>query len=109
MALTYGLTFIVPPGEFDRVMENGQENILPGTYKSVEGGISFVKWILSPLLALTAYGGATMIAIIIFLLIIGGTFNALENSGILKYMLDKITNRFKDSKYQLLYAITFFS
>lgn len=93
MTVTYLLTFIIPSGEYDKIMLNSQENIVSGTYKTVPGGISLLKWILSPILALGADGGVTMIAIIIFLLVIGGTFNALEHSGILKYMLDKITHK----------------
>jgi len=108
MTVTYLLTFIIPSGEYDKIMLNSQENIVSGTYKTVPGGISLLKWILSPILALGADGGVTMIAIIIFLLVIGGTFNALEHSGILKYMLDKITHKYKDKKYKLLCIITLF-
>ena len=43
----------------------------------MDGGIPFWKWLLSPFLALGAAGGGTLIAVIIFLLVIGGVFNSL--------------------------------
>ena len=85
MLLTYGLTFIVP-----------------------EGGIPFWKWALSPVLVLGAEDNVSLIAVLAFLLVIGGVFNCLEKCGLMKYMLDKITHRFGHKRYQLLALITFF-
>lgn len=105
---TYILTFVVPSGTYERVMEDGQQVVVPGTYAETEGGVSFVKWLLSPVLVLGAEGSGTIIAIIVFLLIIGGTFSALDHSGILKYMLEKISSRYRDKKYRLLCAVSLF-
>ena len=85
MILTYGLTFVVP-----------------------EGGIPFWKWALSPVLVLGAEDNVSLIAVLVFLLVIGGVFNCLEKCGLMKYMLDKITHRFGHKRYQLLALITFF-
>ena len=85
MILTYGLTFIVP-----------------------EGGIPFWKWALSPVLVLGAEDNVSLIAVLVFLLVIGGVFNCLEKCGLMKYMLDKITHKFGHKRYQLLALITFF-
>ena len=63
MLLTYGLTFIVP-----------------------EGGIPFWKWALSPVLVLGAEDNVSLIAVLAFLLVIGGVFNCLEKCGLMKYM-----------------------
>lgn len=85
MVLTYGLTFIIPGG-----------------------GISFWKWALSPILVLGAEGNISLIAVIIFLLVIGGVFNCLDKCGIMKYMLDSITHRFGKERYKLLALVTLF-
>lgn len=85
MVLTYGLTFIVPGGE-----------------------ISFWKWILSPVLVLGAEDNVSLIAVLVFLLVIGGVFNCLEKCGLMKYMLDKITYRFGKERYKLLAFVTLF-
>lgn len=85
MILTYGLTFIIPGG-----------------------GIPFWKWALSPILVLGADGNVSLIAVIIFLLVIGGVFNCLDKCGLMKYMLDTITDYFGKERYKLLALITLF-
>lgn len=85
MVLTYSLTFIVP-----------------------DAGIPFWKWALSPILVLTADGNVSLIAVIAFLLVIGGVFNCLEKCGLMKYMLDKITFRYGKERYKLMALIVLF-
>ena len=70
--------------------------------------ISFGKWILSPFLVLGAEGSGTIIAVIAFLLVIGGIFYCLEECGLIAYMLDKIAGRFGDAKYKFMPAVMFF-
>ena len=85
MVMTYGLTFIVPGG-----------------------GIPFWKWALSPILVLGAEGNVSLIAVLLFLLVIGGVFNCLDKCGLMKYMLDMITHRFGKDRYKLLSFVTLF-
>ena len=110
MVLSYLLTFIIPGGVYDRIKdENGNMIIDPnGAFNSVQGGLPFWKWILSPFLVLGADGGFTIIAIIVFLLVIGGVFTCLDGSGLMKYMLDKIVFKFGKSRYKLLAIIILF-
>lgn len=109
MILTYALTFFIPGGEYVRIDVNGKQMLDPARcYNTVEGGISFGKWLASPVLVLGAEGGGTIIAIIAFLLIIGGVFTALDSCGLMKYMLDKIVSRFGAARYKLLAVVTFF-
>ena len=102
MVLTYVLTFVVPGGAYDRDA-NGE--LIQGSYHTVTGGIPFWKWILSPFLVLAAPGSGTLIAVIVFLLVIGGVFNALGEHGLMKYMLDKIACRYGAARYKLM-AVT---
>ena len=85
MVLTYGLTFIIPGG-----------------------GIPFWKWALSPILVLGADGNVSLIAVILFLLVIGGVFNCLDKCGLMQYMLDAITDKFGKERYKLLAFVTLF-
>lgn len=85
MILTYGLTFVIPGG-----------------------GIPFWKWALSPILVLGADGNVSLIAVIIFLLVIGGIFNCLDKCGLMQYMLDTITDRFGSERYKLLAFVSLF-
>ena len=108
MITAYILTFVIPGGEYRRVIEDGKELIVSGSYSPTEGGISFFKWLLSPFLVLGAPGNVTIIAVIIFLLVIGGIFFSLDKSGLMNYMLEKICHRFQNSKYQMLALVTLF-
>lgn len=85
MVLTYGLTFVVP-----------------GAY------MPFWKWALSPVLVLGSEGNGSLIAVLIFLLVIGGVFNCLDKSGLMIYMLENITERFGKERYKLLAYVTLF-
>ncbi len=110
MLLTYALTFIIPGGEYQRV-ENANGDLIIDTSSSfeyVEGGLPFWKWLLSPVLVLGASGGGMLIAVIAFLLVIGGVFNSLESHGLMKYMLDRIVYRFGKARYKLMAILLLF-
>ena len=107
MVAAYGLTFFVPGGEYARV-EDGNGNIVIDTtagFINVQGGLPFWKWLLSPVLTLTVSGSGTLIAVIAFLLIIGGVFNSLDQCGLMRYMLNKTAYRFSSVRYRLMALI----
>lgn len=109
MVGTYILTMIIPGGEYAYALDpNGNTIIDVNGYSSVEGGIPFWKWALSPILVLGAEGNSTLIAVIAFLIVIGGIFNSLDKSGLMKYMLDRMVKRFGAVRYRLLAVVTFF-
>ncbi len=109
MCLTYASTFLIPGGEYTRVLnEDGVETILTNSFRTVEGGLPFYKWLLSPLLVLGADGGGAIIAVIIFLLVIGGIFTALDKCGLMEYMLKKIVHKFGQNRYTLMSLVMFF-
>ena len=110
MLLTYVLTMVIPGGMYPR-MTDGNGNVTvdtQGVFRRVEGGISFWKWLLSPVLVLGASGNGTLIAVIAFLLIIGGIFNALDKGGLMHYMLGRIVVRFGHARYRLQAVIVLF-
>lgn len=110
MAVTYALTFIIPGGEYARTVDANGNTVIDteGGFRFVDGGISFGKWILSPVLIFGADGGGAVIAVIAFLLVIGGVFNALDKCLLVRYMLDAITARFGGKRYSLLAMLTLF-
>ena len=108
MALIYALTFLLPAGEYQRVMTDGKESIVAGTYQTVTGGLPLWKWLLSPFLALGSSGSGTVIAIIAFLLVIGGAFNAMDECGVLSYMFNRVYRMFEHQKYKLLPLVALF-
>ena len=85
MIVTYALTFII-----------------------TGGGIPFWKWALSPILVLFSEDNSSMIAVIILLIVLGGLFNTLDKFGVLRFLLDKITDKFGKSRRILLAVIPLF-
>ena len=110
MVLSYVLTLLIPGGSYPRI-EDALGNLVIDTnseFTYVAGGISFMKWLLSPVLILTAEGNGTIIAVIIFLLVIGGVFNCLDKCGLIRYMLGIISLRFSHVRYKLMACLVLF-
>lgn len=110
MLFTYILTFILPGGTYQRTVNASGNTIVDtaGDFSYIEGGLPFWKWILSPVLVLGADGNSTLVAVIAFLLIIGGVFKCLECCGFMNYMLDTITSKFGKVRYRLMTVLLLF-
>ena len=110
MVFTYILTLVIPGGEYARITDDAGHSVIDteGGFRYVDGGIAFWKWLLSPVLVLGAEGSGTIIAVLIFLLVIGGVFNALTAGGLMNYMLERIVDRFGGVRYKLMAALIFF-
>lgn len=108
MVLTWALTFVIPGGEYQRILVDGTQQVLPDSFAYTAGRLPFWKWLLSPFLCLGAEGGGTMLAIIVFLLVIGGVFHCMDKSGLMHYMLLAISHKYESKKYRMLCLITLF-
>lgn len=110
MIAAYILTLVIPGGSYARVDDGSGHLIVDvaGGFTFTEGGLPFWKWLLSPVLVLTASGSGTLIAVIIFLLVIGGVFSALERCGLMRHMLDKMVRRFGAVRYRLMAIVVLF-
>lgn len=107
MVVSYVLTLVVPGGRYVRYLDESGNTVISGTgFYRVQGGIAFWKWLLSPVLCLTAEGSGTLIAVIAFLLVIGGVFNSLDKCGLMHYMLHKTANKFGAVRYRLMAVLT---
>ncbi len=98
------LTQIVPPGAYDTA-EDG--TIINGTYHEMtkqEVGYSFWRIFISPIETFIYATSDAMTGVIIILVItlIGGTFLILDRSGVLKYMMSVVVEKFENKKYILL-------
>ena len=110
MLAAYVLALTIPGGAYSRI-EDASGNLVLDTsagFTHVQGGIPFWKWVLSPILVLGASGSATLIAVVAFLLIIGGVFNALDKCGLMAYILSKTANRFRHVRYRLMAVVVLF-
>ena len=110
MVLAYVLTLVIPAGEYARTQDAAGNLVIvtAGGFAYAEGGISLARWLLSPVLVLGASGSGTLIAVIVFLLVIGGVFSALDRCGLMKYMLNRLAVRFGAVRYRLMAAVILF-
>ncbi len=104
----YVMTFVLDKGYF---LRDAEGSIIPGTYQ-VDDTLDGIKWwqfLLAPFMILlpSTEGSATVWAIIMLLLIIGAIFTALDDSGILVYMVEYLNHKLGHRKYLLLFIITF--
>lgn len=98
MIISYILTFALPKGLY-----------VDGIYSETNSGnLSKLKFIFAPFLQFGSEGSTTLILIIGLILVIGGVFNALDKSGVMKYMLDRIVSKFKNTRYIMLAVLCLF-
>ena len=98
MIVTYALTFLMPAGQYE-----------DDVYREM-GNTRFPFWrfILSPVLVLGSDGNTLLIAILAFLLVIGGVFEALTRCNFMEYLLKKLVKRFYRKRYGLIYVLVLF-
>lgn len=106
------LTAVLPKGAYERGLDdNGNAVILNGTYAADPEleGLEWWEYILAPVMILSpsVAGSATVWAILLLLLIIGAVFTALDESGILVYMVQRFNQKFGNRKYLLLFLLCF--
>lgn len=110
MVLALILSIIIPGGTYARIPD-ADGNLIIDTvtgYTPTQGGIPFWKWLLSPILVLGGNGNGTLIAVIAFLIVIGGVFNSLDQCGLMAYILNKTANRFSGVRYKLMAVVVLF-
>ena len=98
MIATYVLTFVLPAGQYVGEVYTGM------------GDIRFPVWkfLLSPVLVLGSDGNTLLIAILAFLLVIGGVFEALTHCNFMEYLLKKLVRKFYSRRYAIIYVIVLF-
>lgn len=99
MIATYVLTFFLPAGQYD----------VNEVYGELEGvSFPFYRFLLSPVLVLGSDGNTLLIAILAFLLVIGGVFEALTRCNFMEYLLKKLVNKFYSKRYAIIYVLVLF-
>lgn len=104
------LTQTIPTGVYDT---DADGSIIAGTYHEIpreEVGYNFWRIFISPIETFIYATGDAMTGVIIIAVItlIGGTFLVLDRSGVLKYLMSVIVEKFSHKKYMLLCTMVFF-
>jgi uncharacterized ion transporter superfamily protein YfcC len=103
------LTRLVPAGQYTRVEVDGRQVIDAGSFTyTAQPDYPVWRWFTAPVEVLFAEGGVIVIAIILFILLVGMAFGVLDQSGILRTAITYIVKTFGGRKYTLLLIITFF-
>lgn len=100
------LTYIIPAGvyQFD-----ADGKIIPGSFSLIESETTLpvYRWISAPIEALLfGSGNFNIIQIIAVLLVLGGSFKVLDQSGGLYAIVQVIIQKFYHKRYHLIWMIT---
>lgn len=103
MTLTAILTYVIPKGEFAKAPD-GTVLYDEFTVTDDAGGISILKAVFSPVLLLFADGGIALIMLSLFLVIVSGTFQVMNDVGGMRSIVARIITAF-GSKEKLLVSL----
>lgn len=102
-----GITYIIPKGMFLEIPGLDGEPIIDyNTFIPLENesGINILKGIFSPILVLTSGDGLTIIMLSLFLLVISGAFQVINDTDGIKAIVKALISKFKNYR-KLLVAI----
>ena len=103
------LTQALPAGRYSTQYDGEREIIDPTSFEFVNSpNYPIWRWFTAPIEVLGSEYGLNIIVIILFILIVSGSFAVLDNSGILRGSLFGVVSRFGKRKYHLLLLISFF-
>ena len=103
------MTQIIPQGAFDRVIKDGREVIVSGSYHLVnEARYPLWHLITAPVEVLFSEDGLMISMIILFICAIGGSFAILQKSGVLTSTIALIVEKVKDHKYRIIPLVILF-
>lgn len=103
------LTRVIPTGSYDRVMSDGKEVLVQGSFHWTQTArLPIYRWLTAPVEVLFSADGAVVVVIIFFLLAVSMAFALLEKSDILSLFIVGMVRRFSGKKYLLMAVIVFF-
>jgi uncharacterized ion transporter superfamily protein YfcC len=103
------LTRLIPAGQYARAEVDEREVIDATTFNFTDRpDYPLWRWFTAPFEVLASKDGGTVIAIILFILLVGVAFAVMDKSGVLKSAIAHIVKIFGGRKYTLLLAVAFF-
>ena len=109
MVFAMVLTQVVPMGNYSRMLDEGREVVVPGSYIPSTGGrLALWRLFSAPFEVFAGPDALTAIMIILSIMLIGGVFLILDKCGLLQYAMQLVIRRFEKKKYVLLAALTLF-
>ena len=103
------LTQVIPAGQYARANDGGRQVIDPNSFSFVaKPNYPIWRWFTAPVEVLFSTEGPTVIAIILFILLVGSAFAVMDKSGILRSVISRLVPAFGGRKYVLLLIIALF-
>ena len=105
MLVSIVLTYVIPKGSFD-LHPDGTVDYL--AYRRIEGakGIPIWKGLLAPVLVFFSSNGLTLLMLSLFLLVIFGAFQVMNDVGGIRVLVGAVSLRFQKRRALLLCAIS---
>ncbi len=103
------LTRVLPQGSYERVNVDGQELVVPDSYRENPSlqPLPIWRWFTAPFEVLASPDSVLAIGIMVFLTLVGGTFAVLEKSGVLRRLMAVTIRRFGNNKYRMTGILLF--
>lgn len=116
MLLAGVLTRVLPMGEYERATdgETGAVSVVSGSYRVLDeterARLPIWRWFTAPVEVLFDENAATAIAIIVFILLVGGAFAVLDKAGVLQAVVAAAIRKVGSEgkrRYYLIAALSF--
>lgn len=101
LAVSIVLTYVIPKGHF-ALDETGREIYTEYVSDGAGGGINIFKGIFAPFLNLASGDGITVIMLSLFLVVISGAFQVMNDVYGIKSLVNVIVEKFKNTRWLLL-------
>lgn len=104
MAAAVVLTYVLPKGAYQTVIVDGKEVTDYQSYVPLpdESGLPVWKGLLAPFLILGTGDGLSLIMLSVFLLVIVGTFQCMNDNNGIRTIVDRVIRRFYRHRFLLL-------
>ncbi len=102
------LTYIIPAGQYAIHEDSGE--IIPDSFEFITSTtrLPWYRWLTAPFEgAILGEGSAQMFQIIAIILLLGGCFKVLEESGGIHALIKVLIHKFKTKRFLAIFIITF--
>ena len=106
LILSIVLTYLIPAGTFGTLADGTPDYL---DYKPLpdKGGIPIWKGLLAPILVFASSDGVTLLILSLFLFVIAGAFQVMNDAGGINAIVNAVSSRFREKHTLLVLLIAF--
>jgi uncharacterized ion transporter superfamily protein YfcC len=108
--IAYLLTLFIPVGSFDHLIVDGKIEIVPNSYSVTSSAGNYPVWkiLTAPFEVFTTGDAPTVVVIMLFILLVGGSFTVMEHAGLVNAVIAKIALAMGNRKPLLVAVLSLF-